>query len=111
MSRKQYVDFIETTGLKHIKQNVRPWGSYELAISYDGQRWFTDREVFGWGFSTHDAIIATFEKYVNQPEMDGRFYGLMGQEKLDRLITLVKNPEPETEELPAEPLKLLPSGQ
>jgi len=110
MSRKQYIDFIESTGLKHIKYNVRPWGSFELAMSYDEQRWFNDREVFGWGFSTHDAVIATFEKYVNQSDMDGRFYALMGPH-LDTLINIVKNPEPETEDLPAEPLKLLPSGQ
>ena len=111
MSRKQYVDFIESTGLQHIKHNVRPWGSYELAMSYNGREWFNDGEVFGWGYSTHDAVIAIFEKYVNQSQMNAQFYQFMGQERLDRLVGIVRNSEPETEELVAEPLKLLPSGQ
>lgn len=111
MSRKQYVDYIESTGLKLIQVNQRPWGSYQLAMSYNGQQWFNDGEVFGWGFSTHDAAIAIFEKYINQPQMNREFFTLMGPELIDKLVRIVKNPDPETEDLPAEPLKLLSSGE
>jgi hypothetical protein len=109
MSRKQYVDFIESTGMKHIKFNARSWGSYELCLSYDERHWFNDGEVFGWGYSTHDAAIAIFEKYSHPHPNYPNFVALMGPH-LDRLKEIIKNPEPEPEPLLVEPLKLISQG-
>jgi len=84
------VQFIESTQLKLIKHNERPHGSYELAMSWDGIGWFTDGQVFGSAFSTHEAACIIFAKYILTPPLNAQFAVFMGQEHLTKLFSIIK---------------------
>lgn len=95
MSRQQYVDFIEKNNLRLIQYNKRSWGSYQLTMGFDHEGLFNDGEVFGWGFSTHDAAIAIFEKYITERGVEPQFARFIGAQRLNQLISIVLHPEPE----------------
>jgi hypothetical protein len=86
--------WIEQVGLKVQKTQERQWGSYELAFSLDGKHWWHDRnDVFGRGYSTHQAVYETFKRHLELKPMRLDFISFLGREHLARIIEIFNEPE------------------
>lgn len=93
-----------------MKVNVREWGSYELAMSFDGHQWFhRDEDVFGSGWTMDQAGAKILIKYGKEESPDPLFLHWIGNDRLQVLKQLMADASEEPSP-PQEP-RLLMSGE
>lgn len=80
--------FVETEGILVQKTQVRPYGVYEAVLSLDGVNWVHIPQPFGYGFSTHQAVVMLLEKATKAKSQD--MINWLGNDRMNRFIKLLK---------------------
>ena len=84
-SREDKIEqWIQETGIHMAKANERPWGSYELALSTDGQKFVMTGDVYGYGFTLPHATTETLTKLAVNGTNE-QFKQWLGNERLEQL--------------------------
>lgn len=72
--------------LKNVRveiANERPWGSYNPAISFDGQTFAVIGRTFGWGFTPLNAAAIAIEEAITNNATD--IINWLGEERMNEI--------------------------
>lgn len=71
------------------KQNVRPWGTYDLLVSTDNSKWAKLPLSFGYGFTEPQALEMTLISMIQDENFINFIIQWLGDEKLKMIRTCI----------------------
>lgn len=98
-------DWINDQGFQFQKQNIRPWGTYELVVSLDGKTWAVMPRPFGYGFTEARAFEVILTDSLHDDTFRSHLIGWLGEDRVNQIKTIIETPET-TQEVDSE-IKLL----
>lgn len=86
-------NWVQSNNIQFHRNNERPWGSYELAVSTDGGvSWATFPDTFGSRIIEIDAFERTLTKYQDDVSFKEQLSNWMSHDKVIELLDIINNP-------------------
>lgn len=87
-SKKKIEEWLKASGIKIIKHNIQPWGSFTPALSWNGNAYLVLPQFFGSGFSETESTAIFLEKIVKSHEIDKQLVEFLSSERIIELKAL-----------------------
>lgn len=85
----QLIHWIQASNVKLQKHNVRPYGPYELLVSFDGANFAAFPYVYGWGRTLEEAFADCLTKEFNTGKFSQELAQWMGSERTEQLTVIL----------------------
>ncbi len=90
MTDNNLYNWIVAQNFYYKKQNVRPWGTYDLLVSTDNDKWAKMPHSFGYGFTEPQALESECLSMINDENFIKFITQWLSDEKVNVIRTLIE---------------------